>query len=83
MTVIQPARPGEWFDNGLGLDDIAPGRFRMDITTDRYIDPDYVQRERDHIWLRVWQVAGRESDLPEFNRIYRELFAHPRPSRTT
>lgn len=61
----QPARPGEWFDNGLGLDDISPDQYRMDISTDRYTDPDYVSRERDNIWLRVWQVAGRVSDLPD------------------
>ncbi|MGV9797477.1 aromatic ring-hydroxylating oxygenase subunit alpha [Mycobacterium sp. NPDC003449] len=63
MTAIQPARPGEWFDNGIGLRDIAADRYPMNITTDRYVDPDYVERERDNIWLRVWQVAGRESEL--------------------
>lgn len=67
MTATRPVRPGDWFDNGVGvgLDDVPADQFRMDISTDRYIDPDYVHRERDHIWLRVWQVAGRESDLPE------------------
>ncbi|HEY9310802.1 aromatic ring-hydroxylating dioxygenase subunit alpha [Williamsia sp.] len=65
MTTTQPVRPGEWFDTGMGLDDIDAGQFRMDITTDRYTDPEYVRRERDSIWLRVWQVAGRESELPE------------------
>ena len=65
MTATQPVRPGEWFDTGMGLDDIDAGQFRMDITTDRYTDPEYVQREHDNIWMRVWQVAGRESELPE------------------
>ncbi len=65
MTTTHPVRPGEWFDNGMGLDDIDADRYRMTISTDRYTDPEYVQRERDNIWLRVWQVAGREADLPE------------------
>ena len=65
MTATQPVRPGEWFDTGTGLDDIDAGQFRMDISTDRYTDPEWVQREHDNIWMRVWQVAGRESELPE------------------
>ena len=63
MTTTQPVRPGEWFDHGECLADIESGRYRMDITTDRYIDPGYVERERAGIWMRVWQVAGRESEL--------------------
>lgn len=65
MTATQPVRPGEWFDTGTALDDIDAGQFRMDISTDRYTDPEYVQREHDNIWMRVWQVAGRDSELPE------------------
>ncbi len=65
MTTTQPVRPGEWFDTGMGLEDIDLSRYRMDISTDRYTDPKYVQREQENIWLRVWQVAGRASELPE------------------
>jgi nitrite reductase/ring-hydroxylating ferredoxin subunit len=64
MTTTHP-RPGEWFDTGIGLDDIDIGQYRMDITTDRYTDPGFVQRERENIWSRVWQVAGRASELPD------------------
>lgn len=64
MTATQPVRPGEWIDHGMGLADIDFSQYRMDIPTDRYTDPEYVERERDNIWMRVWQVAGRESHLP-------------------
>ena len=64
MTTTQPVRPGEWFDTGMGLDDIDAGQFRMDISTDRYTDPAYVQLERDNIWMRVWQVVGRDPSCP-------------------
>ena len=30
----------------------------------RYIEPRYVDLERDHLWRKHWQVACREEDLP-------------------
>lgn len=33
--------------------------------------------------LRINAFVARESDLAEYNVLYRELFAHPRPARTT
>ncbi|BBY96644.1 aromatic ring-hydroxylating oxygenase subunit alpha [Mycolicibacterium fallax] len=62
MTTTQP---GYWFDNALALDDIESGRYRMDISTGRYVDADVVRAEHDNIWMKVWQAAGRESELPE------------------
>lgn len=62
MTTTQP---DYWFDSALALDDIEPNRFRMEISTDRYTDPEVVQREHDRIWMKVWQAAGRESELPD------------------
>jgi len=62
-------RPGDWLDPGsglgLGLDDIQPGTFNMTIPTDRYTSHDYAQREREAIWMRVWQIVGRAEDLPK------------------
>ncbi|MGW0160897.1 aromatic ring-hydroxylating oxygenase subunit alpha [Mycobacterium sp. NPDC003323] len=59
------ARPGEWVDTeGLSPDD-ASMLFRMRIPTDRYTSTDFVARERDGIWMRVWQVVGRADDLAE------------------
>lgn len=61
-------RPGDWLDPasglGSGLDDVQPGTFNMTIPTDRYTCPDYAAREREAIWMRVWQIAGRDEDLP-------------------
>lgn len=61
-------RPGEWVDPdsglGLGLEDVAPGTFNMTIPTDRYTCPDYAAREREAIWTRTWQIAGRAEDVP-------------------
>jgi phenylpropionate dioxygenase-like ring-hydroxylating dioxygenase large terminal subunit len=30
-----------------------------------YYDPQYVAREVEHVWLKYWQVACREEDLPK------------------
>ena len=35
------------------------------ITGDRYYSPEFAQREWDHLWTRVWQVAGRVDQIPE------------------
>jgi phenylpropionate dioxygenase-like ring-hydroxylating dioxygenase large terminal subunit len=58
------ARPGEWVDHAPGLDDLA-GSFNLRISTDRYRSREYADRERDAIWLKTWQVAGRVDDLPK------------------
>jgi len=58
-------RPGEWVDTALGLADIGPGTFDMRISTDRYTSREYQRREREAIWMRVWQIAGRVDDLPK------------------
>lgn len=57
-------RPGEWVDSASGLDDLGAGTYNMRISTDRYTSRDYAEREREAIWMRVWQVAGRVDDLP-------------------
>ena len=69
ITLTSATRPGEWVDvdsgSGLGLDDIEPGTFNMSIPTDRYTSREYAERERDAIWMRVWQIAGRVDELPK------------------
>lgn len=57
-------KPGEWVDTGPGLSDLNLGEFNLKITTDRYISHEYVQRERESVWTKVWQVAGRADELP-------------------
>ncbi len=31
----------------------------------RYTSPEFAEREWDHLWTRVWQVAGRVDQVPE------------------
>jgi phenylpropionate dioxygenase-like ring-hydroxylating dioxygenase large terminal subunit len=35
------------------------------ITGDRYTSPDFMRREWDHMWTRIWHVAGRTAELEE------------------
>lgn len=37
---------------------------RLRISTDRYICREFQARERESIWMRAWQVAGRVDELP-------------------
>lgn len=58
-------RPGEWVHSAAGLADFAPDAFNMRISTDRYTSREYQEREREAIWTRVWQIAGRVDELPK------------------
>ncbi|QUT04136.1 aromatic ring-hydroxylating dioxygenase subunit alpha [Sphingobium phenoxybenzoativorans] len=35
------------------------------ITGDRYTSKEFMQREWDHMWTRIWHVAGRTAELEE------------------
>lgn len=63
MTMTE--RPGEWVDTAPGLDSFTFTEYPMQVTTDRYVSREYAEREREAIWMRTWQVCGREEDLPE------------------
>lgn len=58
-------RPGERVDRGPLIREIDFRPFQMRVPTDRYYSPDYHEREREQLWMRVWQVAGRADDIPE------------------
>jgi nitrite reductase/ring-hydroxylating ferredoxin subunit len=60
MTAV---RPGEWVETGLGLANLDFDKLQMRISTDRYRSEEYLEREREQIWMKVWQVAGRASEL--------------------
>ena len=57
--------PGACIDAGLLISEIDFTPFRMRVTTDRYHAPEYQARERERLWMRVWQVVGRADDLQE------------------
>jgi phenylpropionate dioxygenase-like ring-hydroxylating dioxygenase large terminal subunit len=42
-----------------------PGLGSEPIPKSRYTCPEYARREWDHLWTRVWLMAGRASDAPE------------------
>jgi phenylpropionate dioxygenase-like ring-hydroxylating dioxygenase large terminal subunit len=79
-TDIAPVvRPGDWVDTAPGLDDMDFSRHMMRIPTDRYTSRELAERERERIWMRVWQVVGRVDELPEGGdwkeyRIYDQSF---------
>jgi phenylpropionate dioxygenase-like ring-hydroxylating dioxygenase large terminal subunit len=48
------------------MDSSNPAFLRGDpITGERYYSRDFAQREWDHMWTRIWHIAGREADIPE------------------
>lgn len=50
----------------LTLDGRDPANLRGDpITGDRYTSKEFAQREWDHMWTRIWHVAGRTAELAE------------------
>jgi phenylpropionate dioxygenase-like ring-hydroxylating dioxygenase large terminal subunit len=59
------ARPGECVDAGPRIAEIDFTPFHMSVPTDRYHSPAYHACERERLWMRVWQVAGRADDIPE------------------
>lgn len=58
-------QPGEAVDNGPLIAEIDFASFQMRVSTDRYHSPDRHRRERERLWMRIWQVAGRSDDIPE------------------
>jgi phenylpropionate dioxygenase-like ring-hydroxylating dioxygenase large terminal subunit len=67
MDVTPTTRPGQWLETDIGVSifDIGPDTFNMRIDTARYTSPEYAERERESIWMRVWQIAGRVDELPK------------------
>jgi phenylpropionate dioxygenase-like ring-hydroxylating dioxygenase large terminal subunit len=50
----------------LAMNGKDPRNVRGDsITPDRYYARDWMQREWEHLWTRIWHIAGRENELPE------------------
>ena len=56
-------RPGEWVRNTTPLPELDFAKLNMRIPTDRYVSRDYQARERERIWMKVWQIVGRDDEL--------------------
>src|SRR4051812_41077933 len=59
------ARPGETIDSGPLIAEMDFGAFAMRVSTERYWSPEFARRERERLWMKVWQVAGRADDIAE------------------
>ncbi len=58
------AKPGQIIDEAPYLTELSFEHFPMRVATDRYACPDYHRRERERLWMRVWQVVGRADEIP-------------------
>jgi phenylpropionate dioxygenase-like ring-hydroxylating dioxygenase large terminal subunit len=52
-------------DNDKIVDAIEDLEDAVTYSTDAYISPEYARAERDKLWRKVWQQAGRIEDIPE------------------
>jgi nitrite reductase/ring-hydroxylating ferredoxin subunit len=62
---MQAAKSGKWIDRTVAWSELDFDRFQMRISTDRYTSRAFEERERELIWMKVWQVVGRADELPE------------------
>lgn len=74
-----PCIDNERIEKSRGLLELGYDRSNLTITTDRYTSRDYAERERERIWMKVWQVVGRVDELPAVGdwkeyRIYDQSF---------
>lgn len=51
-------------ETGLGFYDLDYDKFQMRVSTDRYVSPEFAQRERELVWMKTWQMVGRADELP-------------------
>ena len=58
-------RPGATVDRAPFISELDFSQFRMRVSTERYTCPQYHARERERLWMRCWQPAGRADELPE------------------
>ncbi|WP_200844843.1 MULTISPECIES: SRPBCC family protein [unclassified Novosphingobium] len=57
-------KPGRLVDEGPRIADIDFSGFLMQVPSDRYYSQEFSKQERERLWMRTWQIAGRCDDLP-------------------
>jgi phenylpropionate dioxygenase-like ring-hydroxylating dioxygenase large terminal subunit len=62
---MHTARPGERVDNAPLTSQTDFSGYRMRVSTDRYYSQEYLARERERLWMRVWQIVGRADEVPQ------------------
>jgi phenylpropionate dioxygenase-like ring-hydroxylating dioxygenase large terminal subunit len=60
MSVV---KTGERIDQGPLVSELDFSRHPMRLSTDRYVSREFQERERERLWMRVWQVVGRADEL--------------------
>ena len=53
------------------------------IFGDRYYSEEFAQKEWDHMWTRVWQIAGRVDQIPVAGDYICLLYTSPSPRDRT
>jgi len=61
----QLEKPGERVSKAPLSSELDLSGYRKRIPTDRYYSLVYNERERQNLWMRVWQIAGRAEEIPE------------------
>ena len=62
---MHTAKIGERMDTAPYIKDLDFTPFRMRASTERYWSVEFHEREREKLWMRVWQTVGRAEDIPE------------------
>jgi phenylpropionate dioxygenase-like ring-hydroxylating dioxygenase large terminal subunit len=57
--------PGAAVDEAPLIPEVDFSGLNMRVSTERYHSRDYHRRERDNLWMKVWQIAGRADEIPE------------------
>lgn len=57
--------PGEVIDRGAHIPELDFTRGPVRISTDRFHSREWANRERENLWMRVWQIAGRADEIPQ------------------
>ena len=61
----------------LAMDGKDPSNLRGDpITRERYYDPDFMKKEWELLWTKIWHIAGREQQLQEAGDYIVHDFVH-------
>ncbi|WP_317931113.1 aromatic ring-hydroxylating dioxygenase subunit alpha [Halioxenophilus sp. WMMB6] len=87
---MQSASNENYIDNlrrekSVGMQETGFNRSNLSVSTDRYTSKEYAEREREMIWMKTWQAAGREDEIPNAGdwkeyRIYDQSFLLARGS---
>ena len=71
----QAVKPGEWVKHTKSFSLMDFNEINLRISTERFTSREYAEREREVIWKKVWQVAGRVDELPN-NGDWKEYRIH-------